>query len=94
LRVEGLQDCRDYVFIPAGTRRRYAQAGELADTGVGAVDKAAELTRAVGVAQSLLELQRALGDKLGAAGGAGAATVDKLGAMLTLSKVTTLNPKP
>lgn len=72
-----------------------ASAGDLAATGLGAVDRAAELAKAVGVAQSLLDLQEALGAKLktaAAGGGDGggarpsATTVDKLGAMLTLSK--------
>ena len=75
-----------------------SSAGELANTGLGAVDRAAELAKAVDVAQSMLELQGALGDKLKNANAnadsvstAGAATpsgstLDRLGAMLTLSK--------
>ena len=75
-----------------------SSAGELATTGLGAVDRAAELAKAVDVAQSMLELQGALGDKLKNANAnadsvstAGAATpsgstLDRLGAMLTLSK--------
>lgn len=81
-----------------------SSAGELATTGLGAVDRAAELAKAVSVAQSMLELQGALGAKLNknsansdsastaaAATAAAAAsttggTLDRLGAMLTLSK--------
>ena len=73
-------------FHSSTTRRgSYVAAGELAETGFGAVDRAAELAKAVAVAQSLFDLQGRLGDRLKDSN-AKSGTVDTLGAMLTLSK--------
>jgi len=64
-------------------------AGENAKSGLQVVDKAAELSRAVGVAQSMFDLKTALGETFAAAtGNDKQSTIDRLGAMLTLSKAS------